>query len=116
MIESFFRSGHVADLVLAVMAIEAIVIFTLMRQGRIDLPFRTYLFGVIAGGFIILALRFALTDATSVLIAMALALSFAAHIGELFLFLQHNGNLNHRATSYNSRSIEGTTTKKDPRQ
>jgi hypothetical protein len=116
MIDAFFTSGHVADLVFAVMAIEALVIFILMRRGRINLPFRTYVFGVIAGGFIVLGLRFALTDASNAMIGLALALSFVAHIGELFSFLQHNGNLNHRVTSYNSRSIEGTTTKKDPRQ
>lgn len=115
MIESFFASGHVADLVLAVMAIEALIIFILMRLGRIDLPYRTYLSGVVAGGFIVLALRLALTDAASAMIAIALALSFIAHIGELFSFLQRGtGNPNHRVTSYNGRSAKGTTTKKDP--
>lgn len=115
MIESAFSSGHIADLVLIVMMIEAAIIFILMRRGRINLPFRTYILGVIAGGFIVLALRLALTDAASAMIAIALALSFFAHIGELFSFLQrNNGNPNHRGVSYNSRSAKGTTTKKDP--
>lgn len=115
MIDNFFTSGHLADLVLVVMAIEVLIIYVLMRRGRIDLPFRTYLFGVIAGCFIVLALRLALTDATGAMIAVALALSFVAHIGELFSFLQRSiGNPNHRVASYNSRSDKGTTTKKDP--
>lgn len=116
MIEKFLASGHLADLILAVMAIEVLVIFILMRRGRIDLPFRTYLFGVIAGGFIVLALRFALTGSAIPFIALAMVASFIAHIGELSSFLQHNGNPNYRVTSYNWRSIKGTTTKKDPQQ
>ena len=109
MIESMFATGHIADLVLAVMVIEAGAIYVLMRRGRIQLAFRTYLSGVIAGGFIVLALRQALTGGSAASIALALACSFLAHIAELFSFLQRkNGNPNHVSSSYNLRSDHRT--------
>lgn len=117
MIEAFFRSGYVADLVLAIMVVEVIVIFILKRQGWITLPFRTYFLGVIAGAFIILALRFALTDASVVLIALVLAFSFGAHVLELSSFLQRkNSDPNYMSFSYKSWSNNGTTIEKDPKQ
>lgn len=109
MLESFLASGHIADFVLAVMAIEAGVIYILMRQGRIKLAFRTYMSGVIAGGCIVLALRQALTGGPATMIALALAVSFLAHIVEIFSLLQrNNGDPNHMSSSYKSRSDNRT--------
>lgn len=117
MIEAFFTSGRVADLVLVVMAIEVLIIFILMKKGRITLPFKTYFFGVIAGAFIVLALRLALTDSPIPSIALLLILSFGAHIFELFSFLHRtNDNPNYTSSAYNRRSDRGTTIEKDPRQ
>ena len=113
MLEYVFASGYVADLVLAVMAIEALIIFILMRRGTIQLAYRTYFFGIIAGGFIIIALRLALTGGASTLIATVLGMSFLAHIAEVFSFVRRKtGNPNYTATSYKSRSDNKTMTKK----
>jgi hypothetical protein len=113
MIEALFASGHVADLVLIVMAIEAATLFALTRFGIITLPFRAYLFGIIAGGLIILALRQALVGGPAIMIAVTLGLSFVAHIAELFSFVQRKiGNPNPASPSYTSRSDRGTTSKK----
>lgn len=113
MIESFFASGYVADLVLVVMAVEVVVLFTLMRRGIIGIAFRTYLFGVVAGGCIVLALRLALTGGQWPLIALALAFSFAAHIVEVLTFVRrNNGDPIYRDPSYMFRSETQTGSKK----
>lgn len=116
MIDAFFTSGRVADLVLVVMAIEVLIIYILMRHGRISIPFKTYFFGVIAGAFIILALRLALTDSAIATIALVLILSFAAHVFELFSFLRRkNDDPNYMSFSYKFWSNRGTTIEKDPK-
>lgn len=95
------------------MAIEAATLFALMRLGLITLPFRAYLFGIIAGGLIILALRQALIGGPVIMIALALGLSFVAHIAELFSFVQRKiSDPNLASPSYKSRSDRGTTSKK----
>lgn len=113
MVEAFFTSGHVADFVLAVMALETVALFILMQRGRINLPFRTYLLGVVAGSFIVIGLRIALTSGSWTFIALALVCSFAAHIGEVFMFVRRsNGNPNYRDPSYKYRSETRTGSKK----
>ena len=77
MIESFFANGHAADLVLAVLAFEAVW-----------LRMRGWSFGAIAGllgpaVFIVLALRAALIGADWWWVALALALSLPLHLMDL---------------------------------
>lgn len=113
MIENLFHSGHVADLVLAVMAGEVLFIFFLVQRSKIHFPFQTYIFGVIAGAFIIIGLREALIGGSYLGIALALALSFAAHIAELISFLRRNKcDPNDIDSSYKYRSKLGTDSKK----
>lgn len=113
MIESLFATGHAADLVLIVMVVEAVILFLLVQRGKIQLPYRTYISGVIAGGLIIFALRQALTGGSYVGIAIALALSFVAHLAELLSFVQRNkSNPNSVDSSYQMRSKPRTVSKK----
>ena len=113
MIESLFATGHVADFILAVMAAEAAILFVLAQRGKIHLPYRADIFGVIAGGLIVLGLRQALTGGSYLGIALVLALSFVAHLAELFSFVQRNkGNPNPVDSSYNFRSKPRTDSKK----
>lgn len=77
MLDWFFASGHAVDVVLAVIAIEALV---LVRRG--------WTFGSIAGlllpgALILVAVRAALVDAAWWWIALPLALSFPVHLLDL---------------------------------
>lgn len=77
MIENFFTSGHAADLVLAVLLVEAIWLKT-----------RRWSFARIIGlvgpaVFIVLALRAALVGAGWEWVAALLALSFPLHLMDL---------------------------------
>ncbi|MEM1052057.1 MAG: hypothetical protein AAGI28_08175 [Pseudomonadota bacterium] len=77
MIASFFASGHVADLVLAVLAIEAIWLKT--RGWRIK-----QIIGLLGPAvFIVFALRAALVGAGWEWIAVLLAVSFPIHLIDL---------------------------------
>lgn len=77
MIESFFASGHAADLVLAVLAIEAV--WLRMRGWAV-----VKVVGLIAPAvFIVLALRAALVGAAWWWVAGLLALSLPVHLMDL---------------------------------
>lgn len=81
----FFSSGQVADVVLAVMIIEGILLtLAYKRNGRGISP--TILWcGLAAGIGLVLALRAALTGASWHWIAAALSASFVAHICDVWL-------------------------------
>ena len=83
MLNDFFHSGHAADLVLLIMAVEVIV---LRRRGRARHR-RGYwadiLFAMGPGAFIVLALRAALTGSDWVWIAAPLAASLPLHLADL---------------------------------
>lgn len=76
-IPGFFASGHAADLILSVLAIE---FAWLVRRGNKPLDVALALGPAV---FIVLALRAALTGADWPLIALPLALSFPIHIADL---------------------------------
>lgn len=77
MIETFFASGHAADLVLAVLVFEAIWLKT---RGW---SFRKIIGLVGPAVFIVLALRAALVGAGWEWVAVLLALSFPLHLMDL---------------------------------
>ena len=81
--EAFFRSGHVADLILAVLAAEAVLLSLWRRRsGRgPDLP--AILALVLPGVALVLALRLALTGAWWGWIGLALTGALAAHLLDL---------------------------------
>ena len=73
----FFSSGHAADLVLAVLALEAVL---LLRAGR---PAMDVALLLIPGTCMMLALRAALVGASWPSIALPLAASFPVHLADL---------------------------------
>jgi hypothetical protein len=77
MIETFFTSGHVAYLILAVMVIESFVFAKLLRQSP------AMLWGLTAGACMVLALWAALTAQGPTIIGLFLILSFGCHLLEV---------------------------------
>ncbi|MEM9501277.1 MAG: hypothetical protein AAF941_05470 [Pseudomonadota bacterium] len=86
MIAAFFASGHAADLVLAVLAIEAVWLKLVMGWGG------ARIIGLVGPAvFIILALRAALVGAGWEWVAMLLALSLPLHLIDLRRRLSEQG-------------------------
>lgn len=77
---ALFASGHAADLVLIVMAIEAIVLTRLTR-----LRAGTVAAAALPGALIVVALRAALVGAAWPSIALPLLLSWPAHLWDIRL-------------------------------
>lgn len=73
----FFASGHAADAILAVLAIESIL---LVRRGR---PLVDVASMLLPAALIVVALRAALVGADWPWIALPLALSFPVHLWDL---------------------------------
>ncbi len=82
-LQSLFQSGRVADILLAVMAIEAaLLIGYRVAKGRgFAVPY--VITNLIAGVFLVLALRSALTDAPWGWTALSLAAAGIAHAVDL---------------------------------
>lgn len=74
---AFFASGHAADLVLAVLAVEAAL---LLRAGRPALDVALLL---LPGACMMLGLRAALVGASWPWVALPLAASFPVHLADL---------------------------------
>lgn len=74
----FVASGRAVDLVLAVLALEALLILLFARARRRDL-----LLGLVPGLFLLLALRAALAGAGWAWIAGLVALSLPFHLADL---------------------------------
>jgi hypothetical protein len=80
----FFLSGHVANLILVVMAIEALTLTMLAKKsGRGMRPSRIIV-SLSAGAALVLALRAALTGAGWHWMALALIAAFAVHLVDLY--------------------------------
>jgi hypothetical protein len=77
-LEAFFSSGRAVDLVLVVMAAEAIWLVAGRRW-----PAGDAFIALLPGALLLLALRGALTGAAWPWIAAALAASFPAHLADL---------------------------------
>lgn len=81
--ETLVRSGHVADLLIACLLLEAAALLAWRRlSGRGPRP-ADVLAVLLPGAFLALALRFALTGAAWVLIPLALLGALAAHVFDL---------------------------------
>jgi len=79
----FFASGRAADLVLLVLALEALALLAFQRAtGRGPAP-RAVLALALPGVALVVALRLALTDAWWGWIGLALAAAFLAHLFDL---------------------------------
>ncbi len=76
-VDRFFASGHAVDLVLAVLAVEAVIL--IVRKHRV-LP---VVLALLPGALMMLALRAALTGAGWHWVALWLALSWPVHLADL---------------------------------
>jgi hypothetical protein len=75
----FFSSGRAVDLIIAVLALEALFLIGWRRRAVVNV-----IAAVSPGICLLLALRVALTGAAWVWIALWLALSFPAHLADLW--------------------------------
>jgi hypothetical protein len=74
-----FASGHVVDLIIAVLALEVVAFAIWRRPSLINA-----LVAALPGFCLLLALRAALTGANWMMIALWLALSLPAHLADLW--------------------------------
>ncbi len=81
--ETLFASGLVAELILLVLALEAVALVAAKRLLRGGPPLRSLLPFLAAGACFALALRGALTGASWVAVAPWLGLAFLAHLLDL---------------------------------
>jgi hypothetical protein len=81
--EALFASGHVADLILVVLVLEAVVLIAWHRRTGRGLAPRAVLALALPGAALVAALRFALTGAWWGWIALALLAAFAAHLADI---------------------------------
>jgi hypothetical protein len=81
--EAWVRSGLVADIVLACLVVEAIGLLAWRRATGRGPTSGGLLALLLPGGFLVLALRFALTGAPWWLIPAALAAALGAHLADL---------------------------------
>jgi hypothetical protein len=82
-IATFFASGHVMDVVLAVMILEFVWLAWRAGRGRRRARIVMLVFALAPGALLALALRGALTGAGWPVIALLLAASFPFHIADL---------------------------------
>ena len=81
--QSLFESGRVADIVLLVMALEAIAIVTFLRPSRFNLF--ALIGNLVGGAALVVALRLALTGGPWPWMAIALVVSMAGHVVDLYM-------------------------------
>lgn len=81
-LEAWVESGRIADLVLLVLVIEAVIVAIAWRRSAAGLQL---LAGLVAGGCLVLALRAALVGQGTAWIFLYLALALLAHLIELRL-------------------------------
>lgn len=77
--ESLFQSGQIIDLLIVLLAAECAVLVWVARRLRIGRPTRFALSVVVPGVFLMIAIRFALTDQPWPFVAAALAAAGVAH-------------------------------------
>jgi chromate transport protein ChrA len=78
-----FASGRLIDLILGLVLIEAIALTLLYRLTGKGVAIRDWVGLLLAGVFLLLALRVALTDAGWIWIGLWLGLAFIAHLADL---------------------------------
>ncbi len=86
-IESLFRSGRIADIVMGVMALEALAFVIAARTRKRNWSLAAMLAGLLPGLFLVLALRGALVQTSSVWIAAALSAALVSHLIDVRLRL-----------------------------
>lgn len=84
MMEVLVRSGHVADILFACLVLEALAMFAWRKATGSGPQPLDVLAILLPGAFLVLALRFALTQAHWALIPLALIGALAAHLFDLW--------------------------------
>jgi hypothetical protein len=79
MLESFLTSGYAAQLILAIVALESVLLWWRYRRGDGAPPSR-WLSQLVAGAALVTALRLAQGGASAELLGMALAVGGTAHL------------------------------------
>ncbi|MGI9246715.1 MAG: hypothetical protein ACR2I8_08460 [Steroidobacteraceae bacterium] len=83
--QALIEGGRIVDLILLLMAGEAAVLAWLRARHRIGVGLRAMLPNLLAGAFLLLALRAALTAAGYPSVAAWLLLGLLAHLADLFV-------------------------------
>lgn len=78
-----FESGRIVDLILVLMALEALLFCALAMVRRDRIPLAGLLFNLSAGACLLLALRAVLTGAGWTVAGVWLTAALVAHVGDL---------------------------------
>lgn len=78
-----FASGRLIDVILCLVLVEAIALTVIHRLTGRGVAARELIGLLLAGGFLLLALRAALTDSAWLWVALWLTLALVAHIADL---------------------------------
>jgi hypothetical protein len=81
--QDLFANGRIVDLILLLMVVEAAVLGLHNRLTGRGLPVRQVITVLLAGGFLMLALRASLTGASWSWVALFLGLGLVAHLADL---------------------------------
>lgn len=87
MIETLFRGGRIADVVIAVMLLEALAFAVAARARTRTWSLRAMLAGLLPGLFLVLALKAALVQTAPLWIAAALSAALISHLVDVRLRL-----------------------------
>lgn len=83
--EQLFTSGRIFDIILVGLALEVVGFGLWLWRKRQGLALVSFVASTVAGGSLVLALRAAITGAGWLFVAIYLAASLLAHVGEMAL-------------------------------
>ena len=83
LLTDLLAGGRIVDLILVVVAVEAVAVAILNRLGIIGLRLLDIAATLLSGAFLFVALKLALSGAAAEAIAVCLALALAAHIVDI---------------------------------
>lgn len=82
--QQWFDSGHIVDAIIALMAIETVLLVALRRRVASGPSPASLILMIAAGLFLLIALRGALTGAPWPMLALALFAALIAHLADLW--------------------------------
>lgn len=83
-IESVWAGGQLVDLVLALIALEVVLVLLVARVFRVPAEVLPLLLNILSGACLILGLREALGSGAPVVIVLCLTASLGCHLADLF--------------------------------
>jgi len=87
-LKNLVTQGGIADVILAVVAIEALALAVLRRRLKQGISYASLVFGLLPGALLVLALGAALTDSAWYWVALWLAAAGLAHAADLGIRLR----------------------------